>query len=90
MHVAQSRFKRSDYLSRKADYQNWHRRQSKQHILRSQLGFNDPAPSRPKPCQGCMHYHGSSYGHNRIILICGFHPYGWQGGKICPDWAAGE
>jgi hypothetical protein len=28
----------------------------------------------PKVCQGCCHYHGHSYGGER--LICAMHPYG--------------
>jgi hypothetical protein len=34
-------------------------------------------------CAGCRHYHGQSYGGN--ILVCGMHPYGFEGEK-CPDW----
>jgi hypothetical protein len=73
---------------RKADQQRWHRYLSKRQILRSQLGFNFVPASRPEPCQGCTHYHGVAYGYNkanREVLICGFHPYGWQGDR-CPDW----
>ncbi|HEY9623239.1 MAG TPA: hypothetical protein V6C78_22975 [Crinalium sp.] len=74
---------------RKADQQRWHRYLSKRQILRSQLGFNCVTTSRPKACQGCVHYHGVSYGYsraNRTALICGFHPFGWEGDG-CPDWA---
>ena len=66
----------------------WRKRQSEQHILRSQLGFGEAVPSRPKPCQGCVNYHGLAYGYttaNRTVLICGFHPYGWQADSLCPD-----
>jgi hypothetical protein len=34
-------------------------------------------------CVGCRHYHGQAYGGN--MLVCGMHPYGWDGEK-CPDW----
>lgn len=81
-------FWKANYLLRKADYDRWHRQQSKQYILRSQLGFTDLTSSRPKVCQGCEHYHGIAYGYRqetRTILVCGFHPYGWQG-EVCPDW----
>lgn len=70
-------------------YLRWHRHQSKCQILRSQLGFNQVASSRPSVCQGCCHYHGKAYGQTRTartLLICGFHPYGWTLDKNCPDW----
>ena len=35
------------------------------------LLFEDPTP---KVCRGCCHYHGHSYGGER--LICAMHPYG--------------
>ena len=34
-------------------------------------------------CVGCRHYHGQTYGGT--MLVCGMHPYGWEGDK-CPDW----
>jgi hypothetical protein len=34
-------------------------------------------------CIGCCNYDGSMFGGN--LLVCGFHPYGWEEGK-CPDW----
>ncbi len=34
-------------------------------------------------CVGCRHYHGQVYGGT--MLVCGMHPYGWEGEK-CPDW----
>ncbi|MBO9999786.1 MAG: hypothetical protein J7641_12420 [Cyanobacteria bacterium SID2] len=34
-------------------------------------------------CRGCQHYHGQMYGEN--LLVCGMHPYGWEG-ETCPDW----
>jgi hypothetical protein len=74
---------------RKAAYARWHRAESKRQILRSQLGFNEIPSSRPKPCIGCIHYHGLAYGYSqetRTALICGFHPYGWQQDSHCPDW----
>ncbi|HEY9695773.1 MAG TPA: hypothetical protein V6D10_00665 [Trichocoleus sp.] len=89
MNAASNPFNRANDLIRKADYAHWHRQQSKQHILRSQLGFRDVTSSRPKACQGCAHYHGIAYGHNRAtrtMLICGFHPSGWQQDDRCPDW----
>ncbi|MBD2059251.1 hypothetical protein H6F88_25195 [Oculatella sp. FACHB-28] len=89
MDTAQDPFCQANYFLRKAAYDRWHRQQSKQHILRSQLGFTDVSPSRPKACQHCEHYHGIAYGYNRAnrtVLICGFHPFGWQG-DVCPDWS---
>jgi hypothetical protein len=89
MDAASAPFNRANDLIRKADYARWHRTQSKQQILRSQLGFNDIAVSRPKACLGCQHYHGVSYGYSRAtrtLLVCAFHPYGWLGEDTCPDW----
>ncbi|MBE9181362.1 hypothetical protein IQ268_22630 [Oculatella sp. LEGE 06141] len=89
MDDSQDLFKTANYLIRKADHARWHRQQSKIHILRSQLGFTDKQPSRPMACQGCEYYHGIAYGQQRdkrTVLICGFHPYGWQSGD-CPDWS---
>lgn len=89
MNATQSPVGRIDYFTRRADYIRWHRLQSKQHILRSQLGFNDFTPARPKACQGCTNYHGLAYGYsreNRAILVCAMHPYGWQQDDLCPDW----
>lgn len=34
-------------------------------------------------CVGCRHFHGQSYNGN--LLICGMHPYGYEGNH-CPDW----
>jgi hypothetical protein len=39
----------------------------------------------PKACQGCRHYHGRSYGGER--LVCGMHPYGVAQDE-CADWEA--
>ncbi len=89
MDAATPPFRRMEYLLRKADYTNWHRQQSKQHILRSQQGFGDVEPSRPKACRGCANYHGVAYGYSRdrrTMLICGFHAYGWHADTDCPDW----
>lgn len=89
MNTLQNPFDKANYFLRKADYARWHRLQSKQHILRSQLGFTEVASARPKACQGCEHYHGIAYGYSRkkrTVLVCGFHPYGWQQDAICPDW----
>jgi len=89
MNAASSPFGQIHYFLRKADYTRWHRQQSKRQILRSQLGFTDATPSRPKSCQGCVNYHGVAYGYSRdtrTALICGFHPFGWQDKNPCPDW----
>jgi hypothetical protein len=43
----------------------------------------DPILSNQPACVGCRHYHGQSYGGN--LLICGMHPFGWDG-ETCPDW----
>lgn len=91
MDAARSPLRGIDYLLRKADYVNWHRQQSNQQILRSQQGFGEVEPSRPRACQGCHHYHGVAYGYSRerrSTLICGFHPYGWITDTACPDWQA--
>ncbi len=86
-----SGFQRSNYLIQKSTVARWQRAQSRLHILRAQLGFNRPTgSSRPRPCMGCVHYHGVAYGYSRDTrsrLICGFHPSGWLSGPVCPDWA---
>lgn len=67
----------------------WHRQQSRQQILRSQVGFATQLSSRPAACQGCIHYHGKAYGttrETRTQLICAMHPEGWAGLSGCPDW----
>lgn len=82
-------FQRANDLCRRRAYEQWHRGQSKQQILRSQVGFKDPTSSRPKPCQGCDNYHGIAYGQSkakRQILVCAIHPYGWADSVPCPDW----
>ncbi|XGV97445.1 MAG: hypothetical protein ACAF41_32580 [Leptolyngbya sp. BL-A-14] len=89
MDSVQYPFGKIHYLFRKADHAKWQRQESKRHILRSQLGFNDVVPTRPKPCTGCANYHGIAYGYTqeaRTPLICGFHPYGWESDSACPDW----
>ncbi|MGF1497513.1 MAG: hypothetical protein ACFB8W_11910 [Elainellaceae cyanobacterium] len=43
-----------------------------------------PSSDRHPACRGCQHYHGRVY--NGELLVCGMHPYGWDG-KDCPDWA---
>jgi len=49
-----------------------------------------PWPGRPRyftqACQGCRHYHGCYYGHDRsrTFLVCAMHPYGWPAIR-CPD-----
>ena len=93
MDDAQDAFRRANALFRRRDYQRWQQHQSKQQILRSQVGFADTTPSRPKVCEGCMHYHGVAYGtsrERRSKLICGFHPMGWMSDRPCPDWQGAE
>ncbi|MGF1481708.1 MAG: hypothetical protein ACFB4I_19870 [Cyanophyceae cyanobacterium] len=82
----------ANLIRRRAIHRRWHRYQSQCQILRSQLGFESAASARPQPCQGCLHYHGKAYGQSRAkrtILVCGFHPYGWNG-QSCPDWREDE
>jgi hypothetical protein len=82
-------FQRANYLFHRQAYQQWHRLRSKQQILRSQVGFGDAGSGRPKVCEGCLNYHGLSYGtakERRTSLVCAMHPYGWQG-TACPDWS---
>lgn len=89
MDLAQDPFSQANYFFRKAAHARWHRQRSKQQILRSQLGFSEVVTSRPKACQGCTNYHGIAYGYTkatRMVVVCGFHPYGWQGDNPCPDW----
>lgn len=89
MDVAQDPFRQANYRFRKADHERWHRLRSKRHILRSQLGFSDCGTTCPKVCQGCANYHGIAYGYSRTtraVLVCAFHPYGWQHDSSCPDW----
>ncbi|OLP17893.1 hypothetical protein BST81_12605 [Leptolyngbya sp. 'hensonii'] len=43
----------------------------------------DPLQNQHAACVGCQHYHGQSYGGT--MLVCGMHPYGWDGDR-CPDW----
>lgn len=43
----------------------------------------EPTPEEHSACIGCHHYHGQVYGGN--LLVCGMHPYGWEG-ENCPDW----
>lgn len=93
MDAAQDPFRRANALFRRRDYRRWQQQQSKQQILRSQVGFSDPHPSRPLACRGCAHYHGVAYGtrrEHRSILICGFHASGWMSDRPCPDWQGTE
>lgn len=46
-----------------------------------------PNPKIHPACVGCGNYHGYSYGGN--LLVCGIHPYGWEGDN-CPDWRKNE
>lgn len=71
------------------NYTRWRQLQSKTQILRSQVGFAETASTCPTLCQGCLNYHGLSYGTRqatRTLLVCAIHPYGWQQGVPCPDW----
>jgi hypothetical protein len=43
----------------------------------------NPTLAHHPACIGCHHYHGQVYGET--LLVCGMHPYGWDGNK-CPDW----
>jgi hypothetical protein len=43
----------------------------------------EPLINRHPACVGCQHYHGQVYGET--MLVCGMHPYGWDGDE-CPDW----
>ncbi|PSN14097.1 hypothetical protein C7293_13155 [filamentous cyanobacterium CCT1] len=82
-------FHQANDLCRRRAYEQWHRRQSKQQILRSQVGFQAIPTYRPNPCRGCANYHGIAYGTSRdrrSLLVCAIHPHGWQGGEGCPDW----
>jgi hypothetical protein len=82
-------FYQANDVCRRRAYQQWHRRQSKQQILRSQVGFSSLPPSQPQPCRGCANYHGIAYGtrcDRRSLLVCAIHPQGWQGSAGCPDW----
>lgn len=82
-------FYRANYRCRRRAYEQWHRGQSKQQILRSQVGFQDPSSNRPKACTGCANYHGIAYGTTRTHrhpLVCAMHPYGWDEASPCPDW----
>jgi hypothetical protein len=55
------------------------------------LGLSDqpeePLLNQHPACVGCHHYHGHVYGGTP--LICGMHPYGWDG-DTCPDWESTE
>jgi hypothetical protein len=49
-----------------------------------ELGYPvEPNGDRHPACIGCCHYHGQVY--NGQLLVCGMHPYGWDG-EHCPDW----
>jgi hypothetical protein len=47
----------------------------------------EPSAEKNPACIGCRHYHGQAYGGN--LLVCGMHPYGWDGDN-CPDWESEE
>jgi len=82
------RFQQANDVCRRQAYRQWQRRQSKQHILRFQVGFQEVPPRRPPTCAGCYHYHGLAYGTGteRQVLVCAVHPYGWAEAGPCPDW----
>jgi hypothetical protein len=46
-----------------------------------------PTSAHHPACINCHNYHGQVYGDN--LLICGMHPYGWDG-ENCPDWEKNE
>ena len=57
-------------------------------LLRQMNRQTPPArPQRPKVCQGCTFYHGTTYGGQQ--LICGMHPYGVED-EYCMDWEGEE
>lgn len=67
------------------------RHQSRQYLLRSQLGFKRYTPefARPPACINCANYHGIAYGQQRgqrHRLICAIYPHGWTLSNTCPDW----
>jgi hypothetical protein len=87
--VTDELFYRANQVCRRRAYEQWHRGQSKQQILRSQVGFQTLPPTRPNPCRGCANYHGIAYGTSRAkrsLLVCAMHPHGWQGEGDCVDW----
>jgi hypothetical protein len=43
----------------------------------------NPMMNNHPACVGCSNYHGYSYGGE--MLVCGMHPFGWEG-EQCPDW----
>jgi hypothetical protein len=47
------------------------------------VSYVEPQLDKNPVCMGCRHYHGYVYGGN--LLVCGMHPYGWEG-ESCPDW----
>jgi hypothetical protein len=47
----------------------------------------NPTLQKNPACIGCKHYHGYAYGGK--LLVCGMHPYGWDG-EQCPDWEEGQ
>ncbi|MEM8602732.1 MAG: hypothetical protein AAGF24_02710 [Cyanobacteria bacterium P01_H01_bin.121] len=82
-------FQTANYLLRKAQLARWQRQQAREQILRCQVGFATTKPDRPLACVNCRYYHGVPYGQHRdrrVVLICGFHPCGWQQTLPCPDW----
>jgi hypothetical protein len=47
------------------------------------VGFQPPTSDTHPACMNCINYHGRIYDGN--LLVCGMHPYGWDG-EQCPDW----
>lgn len=42
------------------------------------------ARSTATNCEGCRNHHGQVHGGN--LLVCGIHPYGWDGEERCPEF----
>ncbi|NMG59549.1 hypothetical protein E1H12_13735 [Geitlerinema sp. P-1104] len=47
------------------------------------MTYVTPTKTTHPACIDCRHYHGHQYGDT--LLVCGMHPYGWDG-EDCPDW----
>ena len=47
------------------------------------VSYHQPSAKSHPACTNCANYHGQSYNGN--LLVCGMHPYGWDGDD-CPDW----
>jgi hypothetical protein len=71
----------AQHLGDHAAEKEWQQRQQQQTSIAVASHVTPPA------CQGCRHFHGASYGGN--FLVCGMHPYGWDGEK-CPDFVLSQ